>query len=959
MRFARFTTVALAAWLAAGRLPCPAQHGDAKSQEAPRQGDAAAHADPHGEHAVALRLFRAADAAHVAKQNGDWSDPDTWDHGVPAAGAGVFIPKGFRVTVGRKLEPVIDWLRIEGTLEFTTDADTELHVSSILIPRSGRLVIGTDAKRLDADKTATILFTPRSSTHRQNDSYDLTGGLVAMGQVQLHGSAVRSFAIAAEPMTQGTLHLAFTEAPRGWKVGDVLLFPASSAGTPDEERTIAARSADGKTITLSTPLEADHVSPDGITKKVPVGNLSRNIVIASQDPESIAHRAHLMFMTHDAVHLEGAMFRGLGRTVTTRIHTLPEKNAQGMVDTGDNMIGRYAVHFHLRGGALLKRAPHRFIGNVIFDSPKHGLVNHGAYVVAENNVTYAIHGSHFFAENGSEIGVFRDNMAVWSKGSGDKIRARECRYDFGHGGHGFWAQSPAVVMQGNYAFHHADAAYSIFARPVLEFGKAIQFDRKNLIPELAAAADTDMVSPGSIPFHFEGNSAGNSGKGLEVWNVNTYARHNVPSVIADCMFWETPNCGIDIPYTFNTQVLHTIVLGRLTNRYPSAGIQINSATKFLLVDDVRVGGFATGIEIPRRGHTMIRGSRLDNAVNLRITSPLQAGRLTVLSRNHFYKRLPGDADYFLADPDCTFNGDLSLMFDRDLILVDDDRFPDQTLYFAAQHPEAVPLPASEVEQLRDKTAQQLWTEYGLAIAGGLAPAEAEARPGVRGLVGPIGDTMRKEIEDTAAFTFADEMAAFGKADGDYTLDQNYDRVRFKKGKPDEPSGWRLETTREGGQPHTRMYYVDSTPPHFELSPCMKLEIHPDDVKYGIEICGVLHDEVAGKKTIKNMIKEFHDLKVDPDGYVTINFCCADAVGNCAEHAYRFKVTEDAVKRGSNIGHYNQRAFMPPEAEVTPGASAFWSRRWFWLGGIGLAVMLLTLAVLVLRPWRLFAKMHEV
>ena len=31
------------------------------------------------------------------------------------------------------------------------------------------------------------------------------------------------------------------------------------------------------------------------------------------------------------------------------------------------------------------------------DSPKHGLVNHGGYVVAEDNVTFAIQGSHVFA----------------------------------------------------------------------------------------------------------------------------------------------------------------------------------------------------------------------------------------------------------------------------------------------------------------------------------------------------------------------------------------------------------------------------------------------------------------------------------------------------------------------------------------------------------------------------------
>ena len=117
-----------------------------------------------------------------------------------------------------------------------------------------------------------------------------------------------------------------------------------------------------------------------------------------------------------------------------------------------------------------------------------------------------------------------------------------------------------------------------------------------------------MVSPGSIPFHFEANCAGNSSKGIEVWNVNTYATHNVAGVIADCQIWDTPEGGIEIPYTYNTQILHTIVLGRPGDRFQSAGIHGNAATKFLVVDHVRVTGSAVGIEVPVRGHTTVRDS---------------------------------------------------------------------------------------------------------------------------------------------------------------------------------------------------------------------------------------------------------------------------------------------------------------------------------------------------------------
>ncbi|HKA05699.1 MAG TPA: G8 domain-containing protein, partial [Gemmataceae bacterium] len=551
--------------------------------------------DPHGEHATALAMLPEKDATHRARESGDWSDPATWDNGVPTAGARAVIPEGVTVKLREELEPALDWIRVAGTLRFGATVNTRLRVATVLVTPTGRLQVGTAAERVRSDRMAQIRFVPRPEQHRANDPYDLSGGLIALGRVELYGSEYRGFAAPTEPLRHGTRKLSFDESPRGWKLGDELLFPASAAGGRDELRTIADISADSKSFTLSAPLADDHLAPAGVVSRIPVGNLTRNIVLASEDTSATSHRAHVMLMSHAGMNLSGVAFRGLGRTETSRIHTLPEKKPDGTVDVGDNLIGRYAVHFHLRSGASLKNEPHRFAGNVIVDSPKHGLVNHGGYVVAENNVTYAIHGSHFFAENGSEIGAFRNNLAVYSRGSGDKIRARECLFDFGHGGYGFWTQSPAVVMDGNRAFHHADAGFSIFPRPVKEFGQLVRFDRANLPAEVRDCGEGDRVSPGMIPCRFERNVAGNCGKGLEVWNVNTYAHHNVASVIAACEFWDTPDAGIEMPYTFHTIIRDTVVQG---TRSPSVGIHLNSATKFLTLKRVSVSGFAVGFEVP-------------------------------------------------------------------------------------------------------------------------------------------------------------------------------------------------------------------------------------------------------------------------------------------------------------------------------------------------------------------------
>jgi hypothetical protein len=906
------------------------------------RADHPAHAgnDPHGEHAGALALLPADQATHRAKSNGDWADPKTWDNGVPAAGARVLIPECIQVTIRTELEPNLEWVRVEGTLRFTTDAHTRLRVATVLVTDMGTLEIGSAKDRVRPDRTARIVFVPRSRAHRDKDTYDITGGLIALGEVQIFGADRRGLAIPTHPVRKGATRFALAEAPTGWRAGDELLFPAATHDEQDEIRSIKQIAADGKTVTLSAALRSDHAAPVGVTTGVPVGNLTRNVVLESADPDTISNRAHLMFMAHEGVHLSGTLFRGLGRTETTRIHTLPEKRADGTIDPGDNPIGRYAVHFHLRSGASVEKPPLVFAGNVITDCPKHGLVNHGGHVVAENNVTYAIHGSHFFAENGSEVGAFRNNLAVYSKGSGDKVRARDCLFDFGHGGHGFWAQSAAVIMEGNYAFHHAGAGYAVFTRPVREFGQMVRFTAANLPPDCRIGVTGEFTSTGAVPFRFERNAGGNCGKGLEVWNTNTYSDHNVPSVVAGCQFWDTPDGGIDLPYTFNTVVRDTTIVGRPGTRFPTVGVGINNATKFLTLERVSVSGFRVGIDVPVRGHSLVADARLDNDINFRITSPVQPGRRTVLKNNTFVDSRRGDIDYYLADPDCKFNGDLSLLFDRDVLLVEDARFPGRTLYFAEQHPDAVPFPASEVEQLRGKTARQLSAEYGLAVAGSLAPADAVKWAGVRGLVGPVTDDVRRGLTETAAVTFVDDMKAQKDASGEYTLDQNKDRVRFVKGQPGEPSGWRFDTQVVDGRRRTKLAYVDSTAPHFELSPCMKLEIHPDDVKYGIEICGMLHDDVAGKPTCKNMLKEFKDLTVDPDGYVTVNYMCADSVGNATEHTYRFKVTEDAPRRGKNIGYYNQKQYTAEEESPAAAAVAAppkRSARWWWVGGLGVGL----------------------
>ncbi len=133
----------------------------------------------------------------------------------------------------------------------------------------------------------------------------------------------------SNPLRPGVSELTFRTLPSGWRVADELLFPAAAVGSEDEQRQIASIPNDGTTIRLSSPLRFDHVPPTGVGGEVPVGNLTRNVILASTETGALHQRAHVMVMSHEPVHISGAAFRGLGRTTATRPHTLTVVDEHG------------------------------------------------------------------------------------------------------------------------------------------------------------------------------------------------------------------------------------------------------------------------------------------------------------------------------------------------------------------------------------------------------------------------------------------------------------------------------------------------------------------------------------------------------------------------------------------------------------------------------------------------------
>ncbi len=147
-------------------------------------------------------------------------------------------------------------------------------------------------------------------------------------------------------------------------------------------------SADGKTVTLDRPLAYQHGDIYGYAEAVPVGNLSRNVVIESENSKDVSRRGHIMFMHTQDVVLDSVLFRELGRTNVEGELTSPRvKDGKLEAGTDANSIGRYAVHFHIRWGATYKQQPFVVRNSAVVGSPKLGIVNHGGYGLVDDNVS--------------------------------------------------------------------------------------------------------------------------------------------------------------------------------------------------------------------------------------------------------------------------------------------------------------------------------------------------------------------------------------------------------------------------------------------------------------------------------------------------------------------------------------------------------------------------------------------
>jgi Ca2+-binding RTX toxin-like protein len=684
------------------------------------------------EHLALFELVRYDEITNYAVQDGDWTNPSTWSNGVvPANGTRVLIPIGVKVTVNSDVAARLASVRVDGTLAFSTTANSALRVDTMVVSGSGTFEMGTAAQPIPANITARLIFTDNGPIDRVRDPLGIGRGLISHGHVSVYGAAKTSQVTLSGPVAAGATSIQLSAVPLGWRAGDSIVLTSPVSGRQQNEvRTI--QSINGSTLVLSLPLLYDHTSPSP-TMPLHAANLTRNAIFDSES-SSVDRRGHVMFMHHRDVDINNAGFYHLGRTNKLIPINDPVVDANWILTpgTGTNPRGRYAVHFH-RNGSVNDGNPAVVRGSVVSDSASWGYVNHSSYVDMTDNVSFAATGAGFTTEVGDEIGNFIRNIAIGTIGSGEaNVNSREMIQDFGHQGDGFWFQGAGITITDNISSGNAGAAFFIYSRGLIEGGQAGRFLTQNL-PGQWLSAFGPTIDVQHVPIReFARNVGYNSALGLQIRYHLRDATHGQTGTFKDSIFWNN-TVGVSLNYAQNTVLQNLVVTSTLGNQ--GVGIEMNKVTRDIQYNNLTVVGYYRGINLPAAGVNVVNGGYYDNRYNFVIGTANQPYRLSLITGPISFGNTAGASRIDVALFADYTSAAYALL--PDFVILNYGPYVNRQAYFNEQAATAIPFPVGmqnvPVEYI-GLTNQQLWNLFGVAVGGRIAPASAITMPYIAGLV---------------------------------------------------------------------------------------------------------------------------------------------------------------------------------------------------------------------------------
>lgn len=591
----------------------------------------------------------------TSKQSGNWFDVSTWTQGrIPRINDVVRVEPGHVVKYDGASDSALAALGVKGILKFDTTKNTKLKVGTILVYREGRMDVGVKSSPIASNVKAEIIIADRPLATSVPDSdtsaYDplqYGAGIVALGEVNMHGKAkAPTWSRLSKEPKAGHITLTLESTPSGWSVGDKLVLPdtrqtpitrISSRDTPKpidlqlEELYISAISEN--TITLSRPLIYDHLGAydtDGNLLALPhIGNLTRNIVIRSENPKGV--RGHVMFTERAKVDVRYTSFIGMGRTTAEPLDNTVIKNGE-VTHIGTNQIGRYPIHFHhLMGPVNDSNTGYQFIvaGISIEDGEKWGITVHNSHFgFVDNNVVYNVDGAGIMTEEGNEKeNVFSNNFVVKV---GTMIESMyKPRYggvagldrsagfgDFGYEGSALWFTGLDNYVTGNVAANSAFAGLMYNAR-----SRGFVINQPN-IPKFRGA-DIGNPTHWILKRHLPAPSIKLS-KNNEAYANSEGAWISFSSVvghISDLMLWHNKQIGlysqrnISASYSKITIINDQKITNKNSESLVSKGISLYNhpyQSGHVALKNIRVEGFGIGIDLP----AFIQNGKPEAGVNI-------------------------------------------------------------------------------------------------------------------------------------------------------------------------------------------------------------------------------------------------------------------------------------------------------------------------------------------------------
>ena len=706
--------------------------------------------------------------------SGAWSNPDTWSAGrVPTANDVVVISAGTSVTYDLASSAALDSVVIYagGLLNFRTDISTQMLVTNLQVLEGGELRVGTAANPVAADVTAQIIIR-NVALDTVRDPSQFGNGLIGLGKITMHGANRVSYVrLDAEPRV-GHTTLTLEAPATGWRVGDKLILPDSKQWLRGGETylssietvTIAAISADRKTITLTTPLQFDHPGArngNDVLEFLPhVVNRTRNIVVRSESPTGT--RGYVLFTGRADVDVRYASFAGTGRTKL------------GATDAA-NPTDRFPVTFsHLYGpaGGQANGYQYTFVGNAVFcplqeHDVKWGIaIRDSHYGLIKGNVLFNWAGSSLVTLQGNETeNRIEGNFAVGGRGRGDNVGS------FGGGGFpgdegaGFWFFGPNNRILNNVATSCMNPnGFAAYGYKIYNGAGTVRFPN-------FAGADTTIAGQYTVRdtatmriLEWDGNEGYGLEDGLTFWYVNTIGavpQNGGESVVKNSLMWHIAHYGyfgyptadvtfdgwVQRGYKPHLQHEHLASVGLTNGDYFADHFRVRNAD---------IQGLTYGIMDGTYGDSdhLIENSYLRNVQNIawstlrapgsggapvnRMPRSLTIRNVTFGSTASWNVGATPRANIalrFVPDPFEAAN-----LIQSDTIFVENYNgtgtnyqvfYNEQRADFIVPQTNATgSLLGSPVAGL---TNQQNWDQFGIAIAGAVAPAGATTVPGILGL----------------------------------------------------------------------------------------------------------------------------------------------------------------------------------------------------------------------------------